>query len=143
MIVRQFHDGTHARLHDNGESSVAFPATNGVKQGCVLAPLFSVSCFLRCFLMHLVAYIMASTFDTAMTALSSTSKGFKQRPRWKLISSPSFCLPMTVHWNATIKVKMQNSVDNFSIACDHFDPTISPKKTSGAPASAWKTIRQD
>ena len=36
-IVRQFHDGMHARVQDNGESSIAFPVTNGFKQGCVLA----------------------------------------------------------------------------------------------------------
>ena len=42
-IVRQFHDGMHARVQDNRESSVAFPVTNGVKQRCVLAPtLFSI-----------------------------------------------------------------------------------------------------
>ena len=32
-----------ARVLDNGEPSEAFPVTNGVKQGCVLAPiLFSM-----------------------------------------------------------------------------------------------------
>ena len=42
-IVRQFHDGMMARVLDDGEPSVAFPVTNGVKQGCVLAPtLFSM-----------------------------------------------------------------------------------------------------
>ena len=42
-IVRQFHDGMLARVLDNGDSSEAFPVTNGVKQGCVLAPtLFSM-----------------------------------------------------------------------------------------------------
>ena len=42
-IVRQFDDGMHARIKDNGESSLAFPVINGVKQGCVLAPtLFSI-----------------------------------------------------------------------------------------------------
>ena len=42
-IVRQFHDGMMARVLDDGECSEAFPVTNGVKQGCVLAPtLFSM-----------------------------------------------------------------------------------------------------
>ena len=42
-IIRQFHDGMHARIKDNGESSVAFLVINGVKQGCFLAPiLFSI-----------------------------------------------------------------------------------------------------
>jgi len=42
-IVRQFHDGMMARVLDDGEPSEAFPVTNGVKQGCVLAAtLFSL-----------------------------------------------------------------------------------------------------
>ncbi|BHF74499.1 hypothetical protein SprV_0501758500 [Sparganum proliferum] len=42
-IVRQLHDGMMARVTDNGAISEAFAVTNGVKQGCVLAPtLFSL-----------------------------------------------------------------------------------------------------
>ena len=38
-MVRQFHDGMLARVLDNnGNSSEAFPVTNGIKQGCVLDP---------------------------------------------------------------------------------------------------------
>ncbi|XP_063584669.1 uncharacterized protein LOC134762229 [Penaeus indicus] len=45
-IVRQFHDGMMARVLDDGELSEAFPVTNGVKQGYVLAPtLFSMMLF--------------------------------------------------------------------------------------------------
>ncbi|BHF58658.1 hypothetical protein SprV_0100161200 [Sparganum proliferum] len=43
QIVRQFQDGMMARVTDNGAVSEAFALTNGVKQGCVLAPtLFSL-----------------------------------------------------------------------------------------------------
>ena len=42
-MVKQFHDGMMARVMENGEFSEPFPVTNGVMQGCVLAPsLFSV-----------------------------------------------------------------------------------------------------
>ena len=42
-IVRQLHDGMMAKVMANGEESRSFPVTNGVKQGCVLAPtLFSM-----------------------------------------------------------------------------------------------------
>ena len=41
--VRQLHDGMRATVFDNGDTSDSFPVTNGVKQGCVLAPtLFSM-----------------------------------------------------------------------------------------------------
>ena len=37
-MVRQFHDGMQARVQNDGEYSEPFPVTNGVKQGCVIAP---------------------------------------------------------------------------------------------------------
>ncbi|BHF79979.1 hypothetical protein SprV_0702310300 [Sparganum proliferum] len=37
-MVLQFHDGMMARVTGNGAVSEAFAVTNGVKQGCVLAP---------------------------------------------------------------------------------------------------------
>nr|VZI20132.1 unnamed protein product [Spirometra erinaceieuropaei] len=43
QMVTQLHDGMMARVTDNGAVSEAFAVTNGVKQGCVLAPtLFSL-----------------------------------------------------------------------------------------------------
>ena len=42
-MVKQFHNGMQASVQDDGEHSASFPVTNGVKQGCVLAPtLFSI-----------------------------------------------------------------------------------------------------
>jgi hypothetical protein len=42
-MVRQFHDGMQAHILDDGNQSSPFQVTNGVKQGCVLAPtLFSM-----------------------------------------------------------------------------------------------------
>ncbi|BHF75555.1 hypothetical protein SprV_0501865100 [Sparganum proliferum] len=38
QMVRQLHDDMMARVTDNGAASEAFAVTNGVKQGCVLAP---------------------------------------------------------------------------------------------------------
>ncbi|BHF61079.1 hypothetical protein SprV_0100405000 [Sparganum proliferum] len=43
QMVRQLQDGMMARVRDNGAVSEAFTVTNGVKQGCMLAPtLFSL-----------------------------------------------------------------------------------------------------
>lgn len=38
-IIRSFHDGMKARVVDSGTQSDHFPVENGVKQGCVMAPL--------------------------------------------------------------------------------------------------------
>ena len=45
-IVQQFHDGMRAHVQDNGDISEAFAVTNGVKQGCVLAPILFCLMFL-------------------------------------------------------------------------------------------------
>nr|VZI37915.1 unnamed protein product [Spirometra erinaceieuropaei] len=43
QMVRQLHNGMMAQVTDNRAVSEAFAMTNGVKQGCVLAPtLFSL-----------------------------------------------------------------------------------------------------
>lgn len=39
MMVQEFHDGMCDHVQDNSKPSKAFPVTNGVKQGCVLAPI--------------------------------------------------------------------------------------------------------
>ena len=44
-LVRQLHDGMRATVIDNGDTSDSFPVTNGVKQGCVLAPTLSSMVF--------------------------------------------------------------------------------------------------
>ena len=42
-IARQFHHGMMDKVLDNADKSDSFPVTNGVKQGCFLAPtLFSM-----------------------------------------------------------------------------------------------------
>ena len=42
-MVRQFHGGMQARVQNDGKFSEPFEVTNGVKQGCVMAPtLFSM-----------------------------------------------------------------------------------------------------
>ena len=42
-ILRQLHEGQQGQVKHNGSLSGSFPISNGVKQGCVLAPtLFSI-----------------------------------------------------------------------------------------------------
>ena len=42
-ILRQLHEGHQGQVKHNGSLSGSFPISNGVKQGCVLAPtLFSI-----------------------------------------------------------------------------------------------------
>jgi exonuclease III len=53
QIIRLFHDGMSGQVLSNGDQSGHFGITNGVKQGCVLAPvLFNL--FFTCVLRHAV-----------------------------------------------------------------------------------------
>ena len=45
-IVRLLHDGMMARVQDDGNTSEPFLVSNGVKQGCVLAPTLMFSAML-------------------------------------------------------------------------------------------------
>ncbi|KAJ1127816.1 hypothetical protein NDU88_006209 [Pleurodeles waltl] len=45
-MVHQFHNGMLAQVLDVGDSSNVFPVPNGVKQGCVLAPMLFSMMFL-------------------------------------------------------------------------------------------------
>ena len=64
-IIRSFHEGMMARVIEHGSASDPFPVSNGVKQGCVLAPtLFSL--------------LFASML---FAALSKTSSGINVRYR--------------------------------------------------------------
>ena len=68
-MIRLFHDGMTGQVLSNGNVTDAFVISNGVKQGCVLAPvLFNV--FFTCMLSKI--WRRGSTFVTAWTALSST-----------------------------------------------------------------------
>ena len=52
-MIRLFHDGMTGKVLSNGNVTEAFAISNGVKQGCVLAPvLFNI--FFTCMLSHAV-----------------------------------------------------------------------------------------
>lgn len=119
-----------ARVLDNGETSPDFPVSNGVKQGCVLAPtLFSM---------------VFSAMLTDARNQDNPGVGIRYRTDGKLFKLRRM--------NAVTKVKttiirdllaaddcalsadsepsMQNSMDQFPRACDNFELTISIKKTA-------------
>ena len=84
-MVRQFHDGMQARVQNDGESSEPFEVTNGVKQGCVLAPtLFSTVQFSAMLMDAFQDSAMVFQSDTVLMATYSTSEGCKPKLRSRL-----------------------------------------------------------
>ena len=91
-MIRQFHDGMLARVQDNGETSAAFPVSNVVKQGCVLA-------------LTLVSLLFSAILTDAFKELNGGAgmrykyheslfnlRRLKQEPRFQQIPSTSSCL---------------------------------------------------
>ena len=128
-MVRQFHDGMEARVQENGEYSEAFPVTNGVKQGCVLAPtLFSM---------------MFSAMLTDAFRDGDVGIAFKYRMDGKLFNLRrlqaktkvmtdiirDFLFADDCALNTSNEADMQCSIDRFSHSCTDFGLTISTKKT--------------
>ena len=128
-MVRQFHDGMQARVQNDGEYIEPFPVTNGVKQGCVMAPtLFSMM------------------FSAMLTdAFQDVDAGFPIRYRidGKLLNLRRLQAKSKVQTGVVDKLlyaddlaendkseeKMKGAVYRMSKACDNFQLTISTKKT--------------
>ena len=128
-IVRLFHDGMQARVKDNGQYSEPFPVTNGVKQGCVLAPtLFSM----------VFSAMLTDAFsgeDVGIELRSRTDGGFYKPQRLKAETKIMLDILRDLLFAddcalcASSESEMQRMVDLFSRACKNFGLTISIPKT--------------
>ena len=129
QMVRQFHDGMQAHVLDDGESSAPFPVSNGVKQGCVLAPtLFSM--------MFSAMLTDAFNADTPGIDIRYRTDGKLYNPRRLQAKTKvhadrlrDFLFADDCALNAGNEADMQHSMNLFSTACVNFGLTISTKKT--------------
>ena len=128
-MVRQFHDGMLARVLDEGDCSDAFPVTNGVKQGCVLAPtLFSMmftAMLSDAFCNN--AENMKIKFRTDGRLFNLRRLQAKTKVQEESVRDMLFADDCAL--NDATEAQMQQSMDCFSTACDNFGLTISTKKT--------------
>nr|VZI41501.1 unnamed protein product [Spirometra erinaceieuropaei] len=119
-MVRQLHDGMMARVTDNGAVSEAFAVTNGVKQGCVLAPtLFS----LMFSAMLMDAYRderpgIRIAYRTDGHLLNQRRMHFQSRVSTTTVHELLFADDCAL--NTTSEEEMQRSMDLFSAACENF-----------------------
>ncbi|BHF78320.1 hypothetical protein SprV_0602143300 [Sparganum proliferum] len=125
------HDRMMARVTDNGAVSEAFAVTNGVKQGCVLAPtLFSI--MFSAMLMD--AYRderhpgIRIEYRTDGHLLNQRRMHFQSRVSTTTVHELLFADDCAL--NAISKEDMQRSMDLFSIAaCENFGLVINTQKT--------------
>nr|VZI45446.1 unnamed protein product [Spirometra erinaceieuropaei] len=129
QMVRQLHDGMMARVTDNGAVSEAFAATNGVKQGCVLAPtLFS----LMFSAMLMDAYRdersgIRIAYRTDGHLLNHRRMNFQSRVSTTTVHELLFADDCAL--NTTSEEEMQRSVDLFSAAWENFGLVVNTQKT--------------
>nr|VZI49109.1 unnamed protein product [Spirometra erinaceieuropaei] len=129
QIVRQLHDGMMARVTDNGAVSEAFAVTNGVKQGCVLAPtLFS----LMFTAMLMDAYRderpgIRIAYRTDGHLLNHRRMNFQSRVSTATVHELLFADDCAL--KTTSEEEMQRSMDLFSAACENFGLVINTQKT--------------
>nr|VZI48736.1 unnamed protein product [Spirometra erinaceieuropaei] len=129
QMVRQLHDGMMARVTDNGAVSEAFAVTNGVKQGCVLAPtLFSL--MFSAMLMYAYRYERPGiriAYSTDGHLLNHRRMNFQSRVSTATVHE--LLIADDCALNTTSEEEMQRSMDLFSAACENFGLVINTQNT--------------
>ena len=118
--MRQLHDGMLARVQDSGESSDPFPVSNGVKQGCVLAPtLFSLmfsAMLTDAFAGTDVGIGIKYRFDGSVFNL----RRLQAKTKTKCDTLNDFLFLDDCALNDVSEANMQHSVDRFADSCNNF-----------------------
>ena len=80
-MIEALHTGMMVNVSVGGEVSESFSVTNGVKQGCVLAPRSFPSSYQQCSTMLSGTWGMASTYSPDRALTYSTSHTSERGPR--------------------------------------------------------------
>nr|VZH94097.1 unnamed protein product [Spirometra erinaceieuropaei] len=128
-IVRQLHGGMMARVTDNGAVSETFAVTNGVKQGCVLAPTLFSPVFSA---MLMDAYRderpgIRIAYRTDGHFLNQRRMHFQSRVSTTTVHELLFVYDCALNTNS--EEEMQRSMNLFSAAYENFGLVISTQKT--------------
>ena len=140
-MVRQFHDNMSARVQDDGEYSKPFPVTNGVKQGCVLAPTLFSMVFSAMLTDAFRDGDIGVPFRYRTDGSLFNLRRLQAKTKVQEDTARDFLFADDCALNAATQSDMQESMDKFSKACDDFGLTISTKKTEvmhqPAPAAPY------
>ena len=140
--VRQFHDGMHARVQNDGEFSEPFEVTNGIKQGCAMAPtLFSM--MFSFMLMDAnqdsdTGFPIRYCFDGNIFNLRRLQA--KTKVQTDVLDELPYADDMDK--NASSEAKMQRAMDQVSQSCNNYDLTISTKKDRGCTPAPGKPYNE-
>ena len=141
QMIRSFHDGRFCRVIENGDASDPFPVSNGVKQGCVLAPLL----FSLLFAQMLSAAL--SQTEAGVKIHYRTDGEFFNLRRLKSYTKVTraivrdFLFADDCALAAQSRVDLQELADCFATAAKMFGLTVSIKKTEVLRQLAPNTAR--
>nr|VZI30025.1 unnamed protein product [Spirometra erinaceieuropaei] len=129
QMVHQLHDGMMARVTNNGAVSEAFAVTNGVKQGCVLAPTLFI-------LMYSAMLMDAYRDERPGIRIAYRTEGHllnQRRMNFQSRVSKTYVHELLIAddcaLNTTSEEEMQRSMDLFTAACENFGLVINTQKT--------------
>ena len=141
QIIRSFHDGMFCRVIENGDASDPFPVSNGVKQGCVLAPtLFSL------LFTQMLSAALSQT-EAGVKIHYRTDGDFFNLRRLKSYTKVTraivrdFLFADDCALAAHSEVDLQELADCFATASKSFGLTVSIKKTEVLRQLAPNTAR--
>ncbi|BHF64231.1 hypothetical protein SprV_0200723200 [Sparganum proliferum] len=129
-MVRQLHDSMTTCTTDNGTISEAFALTNGVKQGCVLAPTLSSLMF---------SAILMDVYRDERPGIRIVCRTDGQHLNHRPMHFHSRVSSTTVHehpfaddyaLSTTTEEDMQRSMDFVANARNNFDLIINAEKTA-------------
>ena len=127
-MVRQFHDGMQTRVQNDGEFSEPFEVTNGVKQGCVMAPtLFSMmfsAMLMNAFQDSDTGFTIRYRFDGNIFNLRRLQA--KTKVQTDVLDELLYADDMDK--NTSSDAKIQRAMDQVSQSCDNYDLTIDTKR---------------
>ena len=127
-MVRQLRDGMQARVQNDGEFSEPFEVTNGVKQGCVMAPtLFSMmfsAMLMNAFQDSGYGFPIRYRFDGNIFNL----KGLQAKTQVQTGVLDELLFADDMDKNARSEAKLQRAMDQVSQSCDNYDLKISTKR---------------
>lgn len=128
-MIESLHTGMTARVREAGERSNSFPVSNGVKQGCVLAPtLFSI--FLSAMLDEAFRDVGEGVYiQSRQEADLFNASHFKAKTKSKKILVRELLFADDSALVAHTPEQMQHVIDTFSEASKKFGLQINIKKT--------------
>ena len=118
-----------ACVQNDGEFSEPFEVTNGVKQGCIMAPtLFSMmfsAMLMDAFQDSDTGFPIRSRFDGNIFNL----RRLQAKPKVQTDVLDELLYGDDMDKNTSSEAKMHRAMDQVSQSCDNYDLTISTKKT--------------